>query len=239
MGQYAIKPVLQGLAWLTAGTIAVLNLKLSYDAIAAWMAGAGGHAWLLWVTVVPGAAGLVALLGYVTVVPWIERRRGAPTPTIASVHGPTAMPAVKPGPAARRIAAAVDFSGADTAVLSHAVTLARSAGRGASVLLLHVVESGGARIMGDEMHDSEARGDQQRLELYRNELAELGVEATYDLGFGNPADQLIALIQTHKPDLVVLGSHGHRAVADFVHGTTVERLRHHVRVPVLVVPGAA
>ena len=93
--------------------------------------------------------------------------------------------------------------------------------------------------MGDEMHDSEARGDQQRLELYRNELAELGVEATYDLGFGDPTDQLVALIQTHNPDLVVLGSHGHRAVADFVHGTTVERLRHRVRVPVLVVPGAA
>ncbi|TAM54391.1 MAG: iron/manganese transporter [Acidobacteria bacterium] len=238
MGQYAIKPLLQGLAWLTAGTIAVLNLKLSYDAIAAWMAGAGGHAWLLWVTVVPAAAGLVALLGYVTVVPWRERRRGAPTPAIASVHGPTAMPAVTPGPAARRIAAAVDFSAADTAVLSHAVTLARSAGRGASVLLLHVVESGGARIMGEEMHDSEARADQQRLELYRNELAELGVDATYDLGFGDPADQLIALIQSHKPDLAVLGSHGHRAVGDFVHGTTVERLRHHVRVPVLVVPTA-
>ncbi len=239
MGQYTIRPVLQAVSWLTAGTIAALNLKLSYDAIAGAMSGAGSRSWLLWVTAVPAAAGLVALLGYVTVVPWLERRRGAPTPAIASVHGPTAMPAVVPPAVARRIAVAIDFSGADTAVLSHAVTLARAAGRGATVLLLHVVESGGARMMGDEMQDNEARGDQQRLELYRNELAELGVDASYDLGFGNPADQLVALIVAHKPDLVVLGSHGHRGVGDFVHGTTVERLRHRVRVPIMVVPSAA
>ncbi len=239
MGQYTIRPVLQAVSWLTAGTIAALNLKLSYDAIAGAMSGAGSRSWLLWVTAVPAAAGLVALLGYVTVVPWLERRRGAPTPAIASVHGPTAMPAVVPPAVARRIAVAIDFPGADTAVLSHAVTLARAAGRGATVLLLHVVESGGARMMGDEMQDNEARGDQQRLELYRNELAELGVDASYDLGFGNPADQLVALIVAHKPDLVVLGSHGHRGVGDFVHGTTVERLRHRVRVPIMVVPSAA
>ncbi len=36
--------------------------------------------------------------------------------------------------------------------------------------------------------------------------------------------------------IVVLGSHGHRAVADFVRGTSVEKLRHRIGVPVLVVP---
>jgi manganese transport protein len=238
MGQYTIKPLLRGMAWVVAGVIAVLNLKLAFGEISRWLLGAGSHAWLLWITVVPAAAGLVGLLVYVTVKPALERWRGEPTPVIAGVHGPSAMPAVLPPSAPRRIAAAVDFSGADTAVLSHAVTLARSSGRGASVLLLHVVESVGARLMGDEMQDNEARADQQRLELYRNELGELGVEASYDLGFGDPVDQLAALLQTHAPDLVVLGSHGHRGVGDFVHGTTVERLRHRVRVPVLVVPTA-
>jgi manganese transport protein len=236
MGQYTIKPLLRGAAWVVAGVIAALNLKLAFDAVSGWLHGAGSHVWLLWITVVPVALGLIGLLVYVTVVPVLEKRRGQPTPVIAGVHGPSAMPAVVPPGAPKRIAAAVDFSGADTAVLSHAVTLARSSGRDASVLLLHVVESGGARLMGDEMQDNEARADQQRLELYRNELAELGVDGSYDLGFGDPVDQLAALLQTHAPDLVVLGSHGHRGVGDFVHGTTVERLRHRIRVPVLVVP---
>jgi manganese transport protein len=236
MGQYTIKPLLRGVAWVVAGVIAALNLKLAFDAISGWLLGAGSHVWLLWITVVPVAVGLVGLLGYVTVMPALERWRGGPTPVIAGVHGPSAMPAVMPPSAPRRIAAAVDFSGADTAVLSNAVTLARSAGRGASVLLLHVVESVGARLMGDELQDNEARADQARLELYRNELAELGMEASYDLGFGDPVEALAALVGSHGPDLLVLGSHGHRRVGDFVHGTTVERLRHRIRVPVLVVP---
>jgi len=52
-------------------------------------------------------------------------------------------------------------------------------------------------------------------------------------------DQLARLVDVHSPDLLVLGSHGHRGVADLVHGTTVERLRHRVKVPVLVVPATA
>jgi manganese transport protein len=239
MGQYTIKRLLHWSAWIVAGVIAALNLKLAWDEVSGWLAAASSHAWLLWITAVPVSAALLGLLVYVSVVPALEKRRGEPTPVFAGVHGPSAMPAVIPPHPPRRIAAAVDFSGADTAVLSHAVALARATGRGATVLLLHVVESGGARIMGDELEDNEARADQQRLDLYRNELGELGVEASYDLGFGDPVDALATLVHSHAPDVVVLGSHGHRRVGDFVHGTTVERLRHRVKVPVLVVPTVA
>ena len=239
MGQYAIKRPLQIAAWVVAGVIVVLNLKLAGDEIAGWMRGAGGLVWLVGTTAVPLALALVGLLLYVTVQPLAARLRGAPPPSLESLHGPTAMPEVRPPHRPRRIAAALDFSGADTAVLSHAVTLARAAGRGATVMLLHVVESGGARLMGGELQDSEARADHDRLELYRSELAELGVEAGFDLGFGNPAEELIELVRRHKPDLVVLGAHGHRIVGDLVHGTTVERLRHRIAVPVLVVPSGA
>jgi manganese transport protein len=239
MGQYAISLRLQAVSWLVAGTIAALNLKLVYDALHDWLHGSGRLGWMLWVTVVPAAIALVALLAYVTVWPILRRSRDAAAPALVGVHGPDAMPAVEPTRPPRRIAAAVDFTGADGAVLSNAVSIARSTGRGAAVLLLHVVESVGARLLGGELQENEARADQHRLELYRSELAELGVEATYDLGFGEPVDQLAALIDTHSPDLLVLGSHGHRGVADLVHGTTVERLRHRVKVPVLVVPASS
>ncbi|MFN3413145.1 MAG: universal stress protein, partial [Thermoanaerobaculum sp.] len=136
----------------------------------------------------------------------------------------------------QRVAAAVDFSPADTAVLSHALALARASGRGAQVLLFHVVESGGVRILGGEMDDREVRSDTERLELYRTELAEQGVEAVYELGFGEPAEQLARLAETHGAELMVVGSHGHAGMADLVHGTTVDHLRHRLKIPVLVVP---
>jgi manganese transport protein len=238
MGQYAIKAPVQVAAWLVAALIAGLNLKLAVDTVIGALAGSSGMAPLLWATVVPLGAGLVGLLGYTVTAPILQRLRGAPTPSYLNVHGELSMPAVTPPVAPRRIAVAVDFSTADSTVLSFAVTLAQSGGRGARVRLLHVVESGGARLMGEEMSDSEARADQARLEMYVTELSEHGIEADYDLGFGEPSGELARLVERLGPDLVILGSHGHTGVSDFVLGTTVERLRHRVRVPVLVVPTA-
>ena len=238
MGQYAIGPRFQAAAWVVAGTIAALNLKLVFDALLGWLRGGSSYAWVAWVTGVPFALALVALLVYVTVWPILRRGRDGAAPELEGVHGPTVMPAVAPARSPQRIAVAVDFTPADGAVLSQAVALARAGGRGATVVLLHIVESGGARLLGGEMEDNEARADQQRLELYRTELAELGVDASYDLGFGEPAEQLGRLVAGHNSDLLVLGSHGHRGVADLVHGTTVERVRHLVKIPVLVVPTA-
>jgi len=236
MGQYVINRWLQTAGWAVAGVIAALNLKLVFDVMVESIQGAGSRAWLLWVTAVPLALGLIALLGYVIVKPALERRRGQPVEALVGVHGPSAVPEIDPPRAPRLIAAALDFSRADKAVLSYAVTLARGASRGAKLLLFHIVESGGARIMGGDLRDSEAREDQERLELYAKELSELGVESQYDLGFGEPADELAALVEQHRPDLIILGSHGHRGMGDIVHGTSVERLRHRVRVPVLVIP---
>ena len=219
-----------------AGTIAVLNLKLAWDEIGGWVQGAGHWAWLVWATALPLSAGLIALLLYVTVVPAVQRLKGVPVPLSQGVHGPSAMPPVKPPRPPRSLAVALDFSAADPAVLSYAVTVARTIGKGASVLLLHVVESGSARMMGGETSDSESRSDKERLEMYATELGELGVEADCDLGFGKPAEELARLVGEHGPDLIVVGSHGHAGMADLVYGTSVERLRHLVTIPVLAVP---
>jgi manganese transport protein len=139
----------------------------------------------------------------------------------------------------RRIAVAVDFSSADAAALSYAVGLTQRRTRKVELILLHVVESGGARVMGGELKDQETQSDQARLALYLEELAEQGVDGDYDLGFGDPPTVLAELIAKHRPDLVVAGSHGHRRVADLLYGTSIERLRHLINVPLLVVPEAA
>lgn len=239
MGQHAIKRRLRIAAWVVAGVIAVLNIQLAVEEIMGWMNAVGSAAWLLWISVVPLGIGMLGLLLYITLLPAWHRAKGIETRAPHGVHGPSEMPAVVPPRVPRHIAAAVDFSTADTSVLSYAVTLARAAGRGSRVTLLHVVESGAARLMGSENQDQEARADQERLEMYCTELGELGVEADFDLGFGNAAVQLERLVKGTKPDLLVLGGHGHRTVADIWHGTTVESLRHRLTIPVLVVPPPA
>jgi manganese transport protein len=239
MGQYVINRWMQAAGWLVALVIAVLNLKLVYDGFVDWLTGSGKYAWMFGLATMPIVLGLVWLLGYVIVKPFLERWRNEPVKALVGVHGPTTILEIVPPRSPRLIAAALDFSWADKVVVSYAVTLARAAGRGAKVMLFHVVESGGALVMGDELRDREAEADQERLKLYAAELTELGVDVEYDLGFGDPPEELAKLIEQHKPELIVLGSHGHRRLGDMVHGTSVERLRHKVKVPVMVIPAGA
>lgn len=239
LGQYAIGGGLAALAWLVAGLITALNLVLSFQELTGWFAKAFGVWRLIPAAMVTVAFGLALFLLYVFAAPLAKRLRRQPVPAVAGVHGPAAMPELKPVKAPQVIAAAVDFSSSDTAVLSFAVSLAKLAGSKTRVLLLHVVESVGVKLLGTEVADQEVQTDSKRLELYCNELAELGVRASYELGFGESADELIKLVETLKPDAIVVGSHGHAGVADLVHGTTVARLRHRVRIPVLVVPPEA
>jgi manganese transport protein len=236
MGAFSIGRGTQLLSWLVALIIVGLNLALSAETVSSWARSAGDHGLWVWIGAGVGGVGVGGLLLYVSVVPILQRRRGDPAPAQLSLHGPPTMLAIDPAPLPQQIAVALDFSGADRAVLAHTLAMARAAGRGARVVLLHVVESTGAHVMGAEMHDVEAKSDRDRLELYCTELIELGVEASCDLGFGNPADALAALVQQHRPELLVMGGHGHGVLGDILHGTTVERLRHQVLVPVLVVP---
>jgi manganese transport protein len=68
------------------------------------------------------------------------------------------------------------------------------------------------------------------------EERELPVESM--LLFGRPSDQIVKAIHEAGLDMLVMGSHGHQGMADYVHGQTVEAVRHRVRIPVLVVPSS-
>lgn len=236
MGPYAIQRFWQLAGWVIASIIAGLNLKLVFESLGHWVTDAGSGAWVIWLLAFPAVLSLIMLLGHIIIQPIYHRLRGSPIPAQISVHGPNIVPAIRPASLPRKLAAAIDFSTADTAVLSHVVALAQERGRSANVLLMHVAESGGAKVMGKDMQDVEAREDLERLEIYCSELNNMDIEASCALGFGDPADQLAQLIAEYKPDLVILGGHGHQFAGDFLHGTTVERLRHKISVPIMVVP---
>ena len=51
---------------------------------------------------------------------------------------------------------------------------------------------------------------------------------------GDPATELIRLVAERKADLLAMSTHGHRFINDWIHGTTVDKVRHLVAVPVLL-----
>jgi nucleotide-binding universal stress UspA family protein len=52
---------------------------------------------------------------------------------------------------------------------------------------------------------------------------------------GSPADLLAEIVEAEKPDLLVMGSHGHGAFASAVLGSVSARLLSRTKVPVLVI----
>ncbi len=54
------------------------------------------------------------------------------------------------------------------------------------------------------------------------------------LALGDPATELIRVAGEQHVDLIAMSTHGHRFLADILHGTTADRVRHLVKVPVLL-----
>jgi manganese transport protein len=125
----------------------------------------------------------------------------------------------------------------DSPMLAEAITAART--HRAELILMHVVEGVGGQYHGPQADDIERRHD----ELYVDELTArlardlkdevAGVRAV--LGYGDVQRELIRIAKTESLDLLILGGHGHRGLSDLLRGTTIDGVRHNLRIPVLAV----
>jgi nucleotide-binding universal stress UspA family protein len=134
----------------------------------------------------------------------------------------------------RRILVAVENSAADRTILAHVAELARITG--AKLLLVHVADGWAARYF-DQLklrESEEMKGDRAYLERVAAELAAQGLIADTRLAMGDPATELIRVAGEEQVDLIAMSTHGHRYLADLLHGTTADRVRHLVKVPVLL-----
>ncbi|MBI4486585.1 MAG: universal stress protein [Acidobacteria bacterium] len=134
----------------------------------------------------------------------------------------------------QRILVAVENSAADRTILEHVTGLARLTG--AALLLVHVADGWAARYF-DELklrESEEMKSDRAYLERLADELRAKGFAIETYLAMGDPATELIKAVEERNVDLIAMSTHGHRFLADVVHGTTADRVRHLVKVPVLL-----
>jgi nucleotide-binding universal stress UspA family protein len=134
----------------------------------------------------------------------------------------------------KRILVAVENSAADRSILAHVSGLARLTG--AELLLVHVADGWAARNFEQlELRESEEmKSDRAYLESLQKELIDQGFKVQVQLAMGDPATELIRTAETESVDLVAMSTHGHGFIGDIVHGATADRVRHLVKVPVLL-----
>jgi nucleotide-binding universal stress UspA family protein len=133
-----------------------------------------------------------------------------------------------------RILVAIENSAADRTILTHVGTLARLTG--AELLLVHVADGWAARYFDDlELRESEEmKGDREYLDKLQAELASTGLKVETALAAGDPATELVRTAQSQSVDLIAMSTHGHRFFGDMMFGATADRVRHLVKIPVLL-----
>jgi len=134
----------------------------------------------------------------------------------------------------KRILVPVEHSDADRTILEHVRALAKMCG--ATVVLLHVADGWAARAYDElRLRDSkEIREDRAYLDALVAELQAQGFAVESRLAMGDPATEIIKAAEAEGADLVAMATHGHRFVKDILLGATVNKVRHELKVPVLL-----
>jgi len=135
----------------------------------------------------------------------------------------------------KRILVAVEHSSADRTIIEHVQPLARLCG--ATIVLIHVADGWAARAYDElKLRDSkEMQEDRAYLDQVRDELVSNGFVVESRLAKGDPAEEIIRAAEAGGIDLVAMATHGHRFVKDLLLGATVDKVRHELTVPVLLV----
>jgi manganese transport protein len=133
-----------------------------------------------------------------------------------------------------RILVTLDHTPLDTVALRHAGALAKT--YGAALHLLHVEEGVTSQVYGDQASTAEVEEGRRYFDQLLDTLHASGISADFEVAYAKSApEEIIACARRMRPDLVVMGAHGHRGLKDIVYGATINHVRHAVGAPVLIV----
>lgn len=216
-------------SWIIASIIVSLNAKLVYDEITGWLE-SSENPLVLWLTVVPLAIGFLILLLYIVFKPFFAKSKSN-----IENHSPHNLVLRFSKTATydkKNIAISVDFSSADEAAINNAFELG---GIEAKYTLIHIVETVGAMMYGGNIEDHETTIDEKLLQEYKEILTQKGFKVETKLGFGKPDKVIPAIVNKGEFDILVMGTHGHTGFKDLLFGTTVDKLRHKISIPLFIV----
>jgi manganese transport protein len=225
MGELANGLGLKILAWTAAGIILILNFWLAWTGAGPWLIGSVWRVALIG----PVIVALMALLGWITLSGSTGAKREA-----AAVARAAAVAANLPEPVYRSILVPLDHSDRDRAAIAHAAAMARL--HNATLHLLHVEEGVTSQFFGALSSTAEIQAGEQYFHGIVESLERDGIRAKLTVVHGrSPKDEIVRVAREIRPDLVVMGAHGHRGVKDLIFGNTINGVRHEVAAPVLVV----
>lgn len=227
MKEFVLKPIWKIISWLVASIIISLNIKLVFDELISIQQNHTVSGIVFYGLMIPVAIAAAALLVYIVLFPWIGKKK------LQNEYAqtPAAEISINTKQQFKKIALALDFSKQDALTINQALQIG---GLQAEYILIHVVETAGAFMFGQNVNDKESDDDLKKLNDYATQLIDNGFNVHVQLGYGNRVKAISKEVNHHQADLLVMGAHGHRGLKDLLFGETISQVRHHVQVPVLV-----
>lgn len=224
MGVFALKMYVKIIAWSIATLIVCLNFKLVYDELSVWFQ--TGNWWLISILSIL-TLGLVYLLFVTVIYPLVHRKELNSIDLHDTIK---VLPQIE-APDFQTIALALDFSAIDEKVFQYGMKLANPK---STFVLIHITESASPQLLAEEADDFETRSDKAVLDNFVMLLQQKGFQAVAATGFRKRNKEIARICNEHNVDLLILGSHGHQGIKDFIFGETVNQVRHLVKIPVFV-----
>jgi manganese transport protein len=225
MGNFAIKPLTKVAAWIIASILVFLNLKMLFNEVSPVF---DGDNVLAMISIIAAGLFFGGILVYIIIQPFLHKGK---TKSI-HVHPAGAFLAPISSPTFDSIAVALDFSENDSKILSYAIGQGH---KNSNYILLHIVESASAKLLGKESDDYETRKDTELMNSYITQLSGQGYTVHGEIGYRDRVKEIVRIVKEKGADILVIGAHGHTGLKDFIYGTTVNAVRHELKIPVLVV----
>jgi manganese transport protein len=126
----------------------------------------------------------------------------------------------------------LDASETDRPIIEHIKKLAQV--MHSQVFLLRIASGAPVQFYGRDAAGKEVKEGRAYLDRVKTEFESARIPVTAELGYGDPAREIEKWVKERGCDLVAMGTHGHKFLADLVLGTTASRVQHNINVPVLL-----
>ncbi len=236
MKEFASMYFVRIIAWMAAGFIIVLNLKLVYDFINENISISGLTGDLTKYLLIPFVAFLLLILLWITFEPYLKKEKLVKLEKML-IKPLTAGSAVMQTQKRtyRKVGIALEGKPErDEKIINGALPLLKTLA--VDIYLIHCVESVAGRFIGGMVGDKIANEMDEYLRGFVNSLKKENITAKPVIGGGEPEDEIARICKVENLELLIVGSHGHKILGDIIYGSTVNEVRHRVKIPVLAIP---
>lgn len=226
MKKFVMSKLTKFLAWVCAGIIVILNLKLVFSELESFFTQVPIFVYIVAIFIV---LSLLILLLYISFSPLPKQFDDSfmQNNEVVDTLGDIKIDFYN------KIIVALEFNHNDINILRCALN---QGGKNSKYVLVHIVESAATNYHGEDVNDQEYIGDSKNLKRYMSYLEKKGYDVAYEIRYGKISSNLIDVIVNEKADLLIMGNHGHSGIGRIIFGSTASKIKSKINIPVLIAP---